>query len=122
MSVGRYVVVDQPSKTIIGGPWGWDGVQPWIPPAPDGNTQDATVLQAQGVLLLEADALAAGYVYPPAPTYVQNYVVVDPSSMLIVAGPAQWDGTGDPPLTAGAGQQFMTESDALAQGYAYPSS
>lgn len=50
----RYVVVDVPSKTIVGGPYLWDGVTPWTPPV-------------AGTLMLESDALAAGYAYPSAP-------------------------------------------------------
>jgi hypothetical protein len=47
----RYVVADPGSMTIIGGPYLWDGVTAWTPPA-------------DGTLMLEADALAAGYAYP----------------------------------------------------------
>jgi hypothetical protein len=47
----RYVVVDQQSRTIIGGPYKWDGVQEWTP-------------SESGTLMLEADALSAGYTYP----------------------------------------------------------
>lgn len=49
---GRYVVVDTDNKTIIGGPYLWDGVSQWTPPE-------------EGTLLLEADATAQGYDYPP---------------------------------------------------------
>lgn len=52
MAAGRYVVVvNTPTKQIIGGPYRWDGVTPWTPPE-------------QGTLMLEADALAQGYKYP----------------------------------------------------------
>jgi hypothetical protein len=51
MAAQRYVVVDEADKTIVGGPYKWDGVATWTPPE-------------AGTLILEADALAAGYTYP----------------------------------------------------------
>jgi hypothetical protein len=52
-NVQRYVVVskDSSNKTIIGGPYLWDGQASWQPPA-------------DGTLLLESDALQQGYVFP----------------------------------------------------------
>lgn len=51
----RYVVVDEETKTIVGGPYLWDGITEWTPPD-------------EGTLMLEADALADGYTYPPMPS------------------------------------------------------
>lgn len=61
MSVRRYVVVDMLSKTILGGPWLWDGVVDWTPPM-------------AGTLMLATDAAAGGYTVPPTPVdpVVQN--------------------------------------------------
>ncbi|GAB1642523.1 hypothetical protein [Krasilnikovia sp. MM14-A1259] len=50
----RYVVVDPAEHVIVGGPYLWDGVAAWTPPD-------------EGELLLESDALAAGYVWAPDP-------------------------------------------------------
>ncbi len=47
----RYVVVNESTMKIVGGPYKWDGVAQWTPPE-------------EGTLMLEADALAAGYTYP----------------------------------------------------------
>ncbi|MCX3290044.1 hypothetical protein OR263_25590 [Streptomyces sp. NEAU-H22] len=54
MAVDRWVVVseDPGNKTILGGAYVWDGETAWTPPV-------------AGTLLTEADALAAGYSYPP---------------------------------------------------------
>jgi hypothetical protein len=52
--MGRYVVVDETDMLILGGPYVWDGVCEWTPPA-------------AGQLMLESVALGAGYAYPPAP-------------------------------------------------------
>lgn len=54
MAVERWVVVsdDLSNKTILGGAYLWDGESVWTPPV-------------SGALLPEADALAAGYSYPP---------------------------------------------------------
>lgn len=53
--MARYVVVvDSPSKLIVGGPYLWDGVAEWTPPE-------------QGTLLLESDAAEQGYQWPPDP-------------------------------------------------------
>ena len=51
--VKRYVVVskDPASKTIIGGPYLWDGEAQWQPPE-------------EGTLMPESDALASGYNFP----------------------------------------------------------
>lgn len=55
--VTSYVVVpdDENDKTIVGGPYLWDGGTEWTPPDP-------------GVLLRESDALAKGYRYREVPT------------------------------------------------------
>lgn len=52
----RWVVVDpnHSNKIILGGPWKWDGVAAWTPPV-------------AGELMLESDALANGWEYPPPP-------------------------------------------------------
>ena len=50
----RYVLVDEDTQQIVGGPFLWDGVTAWEPPDP-------------GTLMLEADAAAAGYTWPPNP-------------------------------------------------------
>jgi hypothetical protein len=47
-----YVVVNEETKTITGGPYLWDGVTDWTPPDP-------------GTLMKTADAEAAGYTWPP---------------------------------------------------------
>ena len=47
----RYVVVNEQTMLIVGGPYKWDGVAPWTPPE-------------QGTLMLESEALANGYSYP----------------------------------------------------------
>ena len=52
MPAARYVVVDDETQTIVGGPYKWDGVRPWTPPE-------------EGRLMLESEAIAAGYTYPP---------------------------------------------------------
>lgn len=54
MPVGRYVVVDEGTKYILGGPYLWDGVAEWTPPE-------------EGTLMIEADARAQGYDWPPDP-------------------------------------------------------
>lgn len=51
--VQSYLVVDEDSKRILDGPFAWDGESSWQHPP--------------GLLLLEADALARGYVWPPMP-------------------------------------------------------
>jgi hypothetical protein len=50
-AVARWVVVDSDTRTIVGGPYLWDGTTEWTPPE-------------QGRLILEADAFDAGYTYP----------------------------------------------------------
>jgi hypothetical protein len=122
MSVGRYVAVDQATRTILGGPWGWDGVQPWVPPEPRGNTADASEMVAAGTLMVEADAQARGYAYPPPPPPpVQPWVLADTASQVIVGGPWEWDGQSDPaPAQPAEGQQLMPEQDALSANYTYP--
>lgn len=52
----RWVVVpdDPDNKTIVGGAYLWDGQAEWAPPE-------------QGRLMLESEALTAGYSYPPPP-------------------------------------------------------
>src|SRR5262249_1398306 len=59
--VGRYVLVstDTSNKTIIQGPISWDGVTPFD--LPDGQT-----------IVLESDALAAGYTYPAPDPVITN--------------------------------------------------
>jgi len=52
--MARYVVVDPEERVIVGGPYLWDGVSAWVPPEP-------------GVLMVEAEAAAEGFVYPPDP-------------------------------------------------------
>ena len=54
MPVSRWVVVpeDANNKTIVGGPYLWDDQITWTPPV-------------SGVLMLESDALASKYTYPP---------------------------------------------------------
>lgn len=49
-----YVLVDDASRIIVGGPWDWDG-QSDPPPAVIGDGQQ---------LLVEVDALSQGYIYP----------------------------------------------------------
>jgi hypothetical protein len=53
MAVDRWVVIDpdHANKTILDGPFKWDGVAQWTPPT-------------AGELMLEADALAGGWQYP----------------------------------------------------------
>lgn len=46
----RWVVVDE-DRSIVGGPYLWDGETEWEPPE-------------QGRLMVEGDALADGYTYP----------------------------------------------------------
>ncbi|MGV9243600.1 hypothetical protein [Streptomyces sp. NPDC003710] len=50
----NYVVVSTTAKdkTIVAGPYLWDGVTSWTPPE-------------AGKLMTEAQVLAKGYVYPP---------------------------------------------------------
>jgi hypothetical protein len=52
--MARYVVVDTDTETIVGGPYLWDGLAEWTPPV-------------AGTLLLESEALADGYTWPPPP-------------------------------------------------------
>ncbi len=52
--VQRYVLVDPETLTILEGAFAWDGETPW-PPGEDPN------------MILEADAYAAGYSWPPPP-------------------------------------------------------
>jgi hypothetical protein len=47
----NYYVVDVPSKTILDGPFLWDGVSEWTPPT-------------AGTLMLVTDADAEGYTWP----------------------------------------------------------
>ncbi len=47
----RWVVVNDTTHTIVGGPYLWDGHTDWQPPQ-------------QGRLILEAEALADSYTYP----------------------------------------------------------
>ncbi len=49
----RYVVVDPDSKTIVGGPYLWDGKAKWEAPE-------------TGDLVLESDASKRGYRWPEA--------------------------------------------------------
>jgi hypothetical protein len=97
----RYLVVNETTHLIVGGPYAWDGVTVWTPPDP-------------GTLMLEADAFSAGYTWPPPPDVA--YVLVDEGSMTIVGGPYSWNGEGDPPVPG----VLMPEADALSAGYAYP--
>ncbi len=110
--VGRWMVVDPATKTLLGGPYLWDGKTRWTPPeveqSPDAGYQ----------LMTEADAQAQGYHWPPPPD--EAWVVADPSTMTIVAGPEQWNTVGTPPLSAVDPQQLMREIDATDQGYSYP--
>ena len=52
--VQRYLVVDEASRTIVGGPYLWDGEAQWTPPD-------------EGTLMLESEAMAAGYGWPAPP-------------------------------------------------------
>lgn len=57
---------------------------------------------------------------------VNRYDVVDPATRIIVGGPYKWDGVTQwtPPeiqTNPDAGYLLLLESDALAQGYTYPS-
>jgi hypothetical protein len=113
----RWVVCDDATKTIVGGPYLWDGETEWTAPEIEANPDAGFTLKPEG------DALAGGYSYPPPPPPpTQPWVLVDTSgAMQIVGGPWDWNGQDDPPVVAADGQQLMTESDALSQGYAYPS-
>jgi hypothetical protein len=51
----RWVMVDPTTKRIVGGPYLWDGHTEWEPPE-------------QGQLMLEAEALEAGYTFPEPET------------------------------------------------------
>lgn len=108
----RYVAVDEQTMWIVGGPDLWDGLTEWRPPA--GNGALATDMLAAGTLMLEADATAAGYSYPPPPE--EPWVQVDPDTMTITGGPYPWNGVGDPPAPG----QLTSEASALSSGYAYP--
>lgn len=97
----RYVVVNESTHLIVGGPYAWDGMTEWTPPDP-------------GTLMLEAAALTNGYAYPPPPD--RDYVEVDETTMTIIGGPYSWNGEGSPPASG----VLMPESDAIAAGYTYP--
>lgn len=56
--VRRWLVVDPQPKWIVGGPYKWDGETPWTPYEIEVNPN------AGYVTMLEADALAEGYVRP----------------------------------------------------------
>ncbi len=112
--MARYVVVtDTPSKTIIGGAYLWDGETLWEPP--EGGGRGAQDMVESGELLLEDAAVATGYRWPPPPA--DEWVACDPATMLITAGPAMWNGEGDPPIT---GEVLMRRSEAESSGYSWP--
>lgn len=107
--VQAYVVVDPAAKTIVGGPYNWDGETEWTAPEITANPDAGYI-----VIMLD-QANAEGYTWPLPPS--QPYVVADPNTMLIVAGPVDWNGYGDLPLRPTV---LMPESEALGAGYNYP--
>lgn len=113
MAVDRYDVVDPATKTIVGGPYQWDGVTEWTPPQIEASP-DAGYL-----VILESDAVAQGYV--PAGPPVTTWVLVDDATMTVIGGPWSWNGEDRPaPAYPEDGQQLLTEADAQAQGYTTP--
>lgn len=104
------VVTPLPDKTILGGPYLWEGA-PWQPP--EGGGRDASEMVASGELLEEAPALAGGYVWPPPPD--ENWVQVDHNTVTITGGPWSWNGQGSPPAEG----DLMREWEATANGYTW---